>query len=85
MQKTVSVAGPFFHAAVLYHWDFSYGKFRSPSPGKANCDSHAAQPTMHAGCFSVSTIQRTLTWITGSVMCTQMLRLVIAHGGIGTL
>ena len=31
--------------------------------------SRATQPTVHAGCFSFSTIQRTLTWTTGSLTC----------------
>ena len=42
-------------------------------PGKASCDSHATKLTVHAGCFSVSITHRTLTWITGSLKCTQML------------
>ena len=43
--------------------------------------SHATQPAVHAGCFSVSVIHWTLTWTTGSLMCAQMLVHVIAHGG----
>ena len=31
--------------------------------------SRATQPSVHAGCFSVSIIQRTLTWTTGSLTC----------------
>ena len=31
--------------------------------------SRATQPTVHAGCFSVSIIHRTLTWTTGSLTC----------------
>ena len=30
------------------------------------------QPTVHAGCLSVSIIHRTLTWTTGSLTCTHM-------------
>ena len=43
----------------------SLGKFGLPSSGKASCNSCATQPTMHAGCFSVSVIHQTLTWTTG--------------------
>ena len=43
--------------------------------------SRANQPTVHAGCFSVSIIHRTLTWTTGSLTCAQMLMHAIAHGG----
>ena len=32
----------------------------------------ATQPTVHAGCFIVSIINRTLTWTTGSLTCTHM-------------
>ena len=46
--------------------------------------SRATQPTVHAGCFSVSVIHRTLTWTTGSLKCTQMLMHAIAHGGVRT-
>ena len=70
--------------SVLSQWDFSYGKFGLLSLGKASCDSRATQPTVHAGCFSISIIHGTLTWITGSLMCAQMLMHVIAHGGVLT-
>ena len=46
--------------------------------------SRPTQPTVLAGCFSVSIIHRTLTWTTWSLMCTQMLIHVIAHGGVHT-
>ena len=53
--------------------------------GKVSCNRVALQqPTVHAGCFSVSTIHRTLTWTTGSLKCTQMLMHVNAHGGVQT-
>ena len=43
-------------------------------PGKSQLQqSHATQPTVHAGCFSVSIIHQTLTWTTGSLTCAQML------------
>ena len=68
--------------AVLSQWDFSHGKSRLLSLGKASCDSHATQPTVHAGHCSLSLIQQTLTWSTGSLMCTQMLLPAIPHRGV---
>ena len=54
-------------------------------PGKSLLrQGRATQPTVHAGCFSVSIIHRTLTWTTGSVTCAQMLMPVIAHKGVRT-
>ena len=50
---------------VLYHWDLSHRNFGLLSLGKACCDSHATQPTVHAMCISVSIIHPTLTWTTG--------------------
>ena len=47
-----------------------------------NC---SIQPTVHAGCFSVSIINQTLTRITGSLTCAQMLMHAIAHKGLLTL
>ena len=46
--------------------------------------SRATQPTVHAGCFGVSIIHRTLTWTAGSLACAQMLMHAIAHGGVRT-
>ena len=46
--------------------------------------SLATQPTVPAGCFSVSIIHRTLIWTTGSLTCTQMLMHAIAHGVVRT-
>ena len=46
--------------------------------------SHATQPTVHAGWFNVSIIHRTLTWTAGSVTCARMLMHAIAHGGVRT-
>ena len=45
--------------------------------------SRATQPTVHAGCFSVSIIHQTPTWTTGSLTCAQMLMHAIAHGVCG--
>ena len=50
-------------------------------PGKSQLrQSRATQPQLHAGCFSVSIIHRTLTRTTGSLTCAQMLMHAIAHG-----
>ena len=46
--------------------------------------SRVTQHTVHAGCFSVSIIRRTLTWTTGSLACAQMLMHAIAQGGVRT-
>ena len=46
--------------------------------------SRATQPTVHAKCFSVSIIHRTLAWTTWFLTCTQMLMHAIAHGGVRT-
>ena len=46
--------------------------------------SRAIQRTVHSGCFSVSIIHRSLTWITGSLTCAQILMHAVAHGGVGT-
>ena len=71
---------------VLSHWDFSQRKFGLLSPaGSQLRQSRAAQPTMHAGCFSVSLIHRTPTWSTGYLTCVQMLMRAIAHRGVRAL
>ena len=46
--------------------------------------SRATQPTVHAGCFSVSIIHRTLTWTTGALTYALMLMHAIAHGVVRT-
>ena len=46
--------------------------------------TRTTQPTVHAGCFSVSITHRTLTWTRGSVTCAQILMHVIAHRGVQT-
>ena len=60
------------------HWDWKFGLL---SPGKASCDSLATQPTVHAECFSVSIIHRTLAWTTGSLLGSQMLMHAAATWG----
>ena len=75
----------FILTTVLSHWDFSHGKFELLSPWKSQLwQSRATQPTVHAGCFSVSIFHRTLTWTTGSWTCAQMLMHTTAHGGVQT-
>ena len=54
-------------------------------PGESQLrQSHATQPRVHAGCFSVSIIHQTLTWTTASLRCAQMLMHAIAHRGVWT-
>ena len=72
------------HHHVLAHWDFSHRKFRLLSSRKAICSSRTTQPTVHAGCFSVSMIHQTLTWTTEFWMWAQMLMHAISHWCVGT-
>ena len=51
---------------------------------KASCDSHATQPMVHAGCFSVSIIHQTLTWTTETSTSAQMLMHAVANVGVQT-
>ena len=44
----------------------------------------ATKPTVHAGCLSVSITHQTLTWITGSLTCAQILMHAIAYEGVQT-
>ena len=76
--STKSTANFFFLTTLMLQWDFSHGKFESPSPEKASCD-RVALPA-----YDASMIDRTLTWTTGSLTCTQMEMHAIAHGGVGT-
>ena len=46
--------------------------------------SRGTQPTVHAGCFSVSVIHRTLPWTTGSLTYAQMKMHAITHGAVQT-
>ena len=48
-------------------------KIRVSFPGESQLrQSRATQPKVHAGCFSVFIIHRSLTWTTGSLTCAQM-------------
>ena len=70
---------------VMSQRNFFHGKFRSLCPGKASYN-RAALPNLpvHAGCFSISIIHRTLTLTTGFLTCAQMLMHAFAHGGVRT-
>ena len=60
-------------------------KIRVAFPGESQLrQSRATQPTVYAGCLSVSIMHRTLACTTGSLTCTQMLTPAIAHGGVRT-
>ena len=51
-------------------------------PGESQLrQSRATQPTVHAGCFNVFIIHRTLTWSAGSSTCAQMQMHAKAHAG----
>ena len=75
----------FFFTTVLSQWDFSHGKFGLLTPQESQLrQSRATQPTVHAGCFSVSIIHPTLTWTTGPLTCAQILMHAIAYGRVRT-
>ena len=62
----------------IYPWEI-----RLAFPGESQLQqSRAIQPSVHAGCFSVSIIHQTLTWTTGSLMCAQMYMHAIGHGDV---
>ena len=50
----------FLKIIVSSHWDFSHGKIGFFPWESQLRQSRATQPTVHAGCFSVSKIHRTL-------------------------
>ena len=48
-------------------------EIRAAFPGESQLrQSGAIRPTMHAGCFSISVVLRTLTWSTRSLTCAQI-------------
>ena len=60
-------------------------KIRVAFPGDSQLrQSRATQPKVHYGCSNVSIINRTLTWITGSLPCAHMLMHAIVHGDVQT-
>ena len=74
----------FLHlTTVLSQLGFSHGESRIAFLGESQLrQSRDTQPTVHAGCFSVSIIRPTRTWTTGSLTCAEMLMHAIAHGGV---
>ena len=70
---------------LIVPFEFLPWEIRVAFPGECQMrQSRATQPTVHAGCVSVSIIHRTLTWTTGSLTCAQMLMHAFAHGGVRT-
>ena len=58
-------------------------EMRVAFPGESQLrQRHTTQPTVHAGCISVSIIHRTLTWTTVSLTCAHMLMHAIVHWGV---
>ena len=69
--------GPVFFFVFFYNCIVPVGflpwEIRVAFPGESQLQqSRAIQPRVHAGCFSVSIIFRTLAWTTGSLTCAQM-------------
>ena len=63
---------------------FLQRQIRVAFPGESQLrQSRATQLRVHAGCFSVSIIHRTLTWTTGTLRCAQMLMHAVAHSLYG--
>ena len=61
-------------------------EIRVALPGERQLrQNRATQPTVYAERFSVSIVHRTLTWITGSLICAQTYMHAIAHGVVRTL
>ena len=57
-------------------------EIRVAFPGESQLRQNGVkQPTVHAGCFSICIIHRTLTCTTGSLTCAQMFMHRIAHEG----
>ena len=72
----------FFYSCIAPMGFFPW-EVRVAFPGESQLrQSRATKPTVHAGCFSVSIIHRTLTWTTRSLTCAQLLMHAIAHGGV---
>ena len=90
MRTTDHAVGGYFYFYFTFYicivpMGFLPWEIRVAFPGESQLRlSRATQPTVQAGCFSVSAIHRTLTWTTGSLTCAQMLRHAIAHGGVRT-
>ena len=64
----------FFFLLLYYPNGISPMEIRVAFPRESQLrQSHATQPTEHAGCSCVSIIHRTLTWTTRSLTCAQLL------------
>ena len=75
----------FFFNNWIFLLEFLPWEIRVAFPGESQLrQSRATQSVVHAGCFSVSVIHRPLTWTTGSLTCTQMLKNANAHGRVRT-
>ena len=71
LSLALSLPPPFCNCIILM--GFLPSEIRIALPGESQLrQSRATQPTVHAGCFRVSIIRRTLTWTTGSLTCAQM-------------
>ena len=71
--------------AYIHSFIFPHEKNRVAFPGESQLrQSRATHLRVHAGCFCVSIIQRTLTWSTGFLTCAQMLMHAVAHEGVRT-
>ena len=79
--KIFGQTAAFFNTCIV-PLGFLLSETRVNFPGESHLrQNRATRPTVHAGCFSVSIIHRTLTWTTGSLKCAQMLTHAIAHCG----
>ena len=61
-----------FYNCIVPMWFFPWEIWVAFPTENQLLQSCAAQPIVHAGCFSVSIIHRTPTWTTGSLTCAQM-------------
>ena len=72
-----------FYSNCIFPLEFLSWETRVVFAGESQLrQSRATQSTVHAGCFNISTIYRTLMWTAGSSACTHMLMHAIAHGGV---
>ena len=81
---TTENVGFFFNNCIVpmgfFPWEIEVALLRESQLRQ----SRTTQPTVRAGCFSVSIIHQTQTWTTGSLTCTQMLMYAIAQRGVPT-
>ena len=75
----------FYFFICIVSMGFLSWEIQAAFPGESQLQqSCITQPPVHAGCFSVSIIHRTLTWTTGPLTCVQMLLHAIAHWVVWT-